>query len=205
MTAKKVLLYYCFLFALFITVSGVMVSKSTEQLITQLIFLPVTAFLGYNAVRELTSKRTAEKKPDQNIKPFYLGKAFILVMIFFCFLVFISIKQVEQNNSKKPTLTQPSKIEISPSPQSSTLPTVKIREEKKEQKIYVVINPDDSRSLVNIRISPLANAKIAKKAKFNEKYVLLSEEGKWYKIILEDASIGYISKELATLSGGLAK
>lgn len=199
MIGKKILLYYCFFFAVFITISGIAVSKSPAQLLLQVVFLPVTIYLGLMVFKDLKQK-TSKKES------FRLTKSLIFVLCLFSFLLTISVIRVLQETRSK-TIESSSQQKVggvSSSPTISPIPLSKLKTNEATSTTYVIINPDDERSLVNIRISPLVSAKVIKKAKYNEKYKLAAEEEKWYKIVLEDGSFGYVNKEVATTSGKLA-
>ncbi|MFH1536287.1 MAG: SH3 domain-containing protein [Patescibacteria group bacterium] len=192
MIAKKILLYYCFLFAVFITVSGIIVSKSQEQVLLQLIFLPVTVFLGFMILKDLRQKKHNQKDEKPTEKHFRITKTFIFAMLIFCILVTVSVSRIVQNTRLKTTSSYPQQ-----DVKGVSLPTQAITPSPTP---YVIIRPNDQRSKINIRISPLTSAKVIKKAEYDEKYPLAQEEEKWYKIILEDGTFGYVSKEISITS-----
>lgn len=54
--ASTLLLYYCTLIALFLSVSGFLTARTTESLIFQVMFLPITLYFLIGVFRNLKSK-----------------------------------------------------------------------------------------------------------------------------------------------------
>lgn len=197
MISKKILLYYSFFFAIFLTISGVVASRSPAQVLLQVIFLPVTVYLGLMVFKDLRQKKQEiNKKPAETKKALRLAKSLIFVLCLFSFLLITSIVRIVQETRSK---TIESSSAISP------IPLSKLKTRETTPTTYVIISPDDKRSLVNIRLSPSTAANVIKKAKSEEQYPLAGEEEKWYKIILENGSFGYVGKEVATISGAQEK
>lgn len=197
MISKKILLYYSFFFAAFLTISGVVASRSSAQVLLQVIFLPVTVYLGLMVFKDLRQKKQEiNKKPAETKKALRLAKSLIFVLCLFSFLLTTSIIRILQETRSK---TIKSSSAISP------IPLSKLKTKNTKPAAFIIISPDDERSLVNIRLSPLTSAKVVKKAKSEEQYLLAGEEEKWYKIILENGSFGYVGKEVATISGTQGK
>jgi len=202
MMTKKILVYYCFLLAVFITISGIVSAKSFSELLPQVVFLPVTIYLGFMAVKTLRQKKLkkAEKRNGGKGR-LRLTKAYFYILLVFSILLAISIIHVfKDTQSKIATNNTPQSINNSPPSISATpIPFSKL-ENQIDQVQYVYVNPDNELSVVNIHDSPSVLAKVIKKAKYNDKYKLIEEDDRWYKIELEDMSFGYLSKEVSTTS-----
>jgi len=60
---KKILFYYCLFISLFITISGVISSQNPQQLLFQLLFIPISIYFSYTALEPLfIKKNTIVKK-----------------------------------------------------------------------------------------------------------------------------------------------
>jgi len=85
--ASTLLLYYCTLFALFLSVSGFLTAKTSEGLIFQALFLPITLYLLVSVFRNLKSRTL-----DVNLS----GRttAIVIFLIIFAILLAISVKNI---------------------------------------------------------------------------------------------------------------
>ncbi len=92
---RKILFYYCFLISLFISISGILSTQNTSQLLFQLIFLPVTLYFSYSVLVQVIDKKdtvTKDKKTN--------GFAVFIAIVFFSFLLTISLIRVAKNPVK---------------------------------------------------------------------------------------------------------
>lgn len=183
--SKTILLYYSLFLAIFISASGIVASKSSNDLLFQLVFFPVTLYLLFTATANIRQKK-------QSDHPFLSSKKASIVALLFFFLLGVGVFQILTN----------SKSVISPLSQKATLPAITIAPQKqasKEAKVttYLVIKPDEQNAKVNIRKEPDAKAAILVKANYGDRFQLSQQLDGWYKIVLEDGSFGFVNNELA--------
>ncbi len=183
---KKLLFYYCLIFAFFLLIMGVANSKTIEQLFFQVIFFPVPAYFAFTFIRQLGQKNTNHDSPLPLRK-----KTALFVFVIFFFLVATSIMQITQKGET---------VDLQTSMQKAKKPeaTMRISPTTTPQKIiYVVVKTDAENIKVNIREQASEAAKVLQKVTRNEKFPLVAEDAKWYKIVLTDGSFGFIYKDLA--------
>ena len=84
---STLLLYYCTLVALFLSLSGFLTVKTTEGIVFQLLFLPITLYFVFSVFRNLKSHTL-----DVNLS----GRttAIVVFLIIFAILLAVSIKNI---------------------------------------------------------------------------------------------------------------
>lgn len=110
--AKKILFYYCFILALFITVSGVLSSQTVSQLLMQFIFLPVTIYFSYSVLAQFIDKNSS---PLKEIKTNKLAAVITIILFFLLFILSISKiskKPLNSTQDVKNIITSPSPKKI---------------------------------------------------------------------------------------------
>ena len=184
---NKILFYYCFVFAFFLAAGGIATSKTYEQLLLQGIILPVPLFFLVSLIAGIRKKNM----DSYAVKIKFLSKT--SVFLFFLFLLFCSVslyrilKNTQQPVKLRQTAKEQSVIPASP----TTTPTPGPQ--------YIVVSEDDN-AKVNIRASASATATILQKAANNSTFPYVETIDNWYKIVLPDGSVGYISKDFSRAS-----
>ncbi len=179
MKNKQILFYYCFLIALFITVSGILSSQNSSQLLFQLLFLPVTLYFCYSVLVQIIDKKTS-LLPSPKIN----RRAIIITSVFFIFLFVMSFLAVVKKpiNNKK---TAP-KIVLTPSPKSEKFSYVILKEEFKTDKI-------------NIRQIPSTSGKIVSTMESKRQYQIVAKQDSWYQILIDSKSRGFVSDKFVEI------
>jgi hypothetical protein len=108
--ASTLLLYYCTIISLFLSVSGIVAAQSSDSLIFQAIFLPVTVYFLISIFRNLKSHTL-----DVNLS----GRTTVLTIfiLIFAVLLFFAVKNIQakagtnneqENSSQAPVSTEES-------------------------------------------------------------------------------------------------
>ncbi len=106
---RKVLFYYCFALALFISISGILSIQNFEGFIYQILFLPVTFYFAYYFFRSLIMKKPIPSFAFvSNFKVLTVAS-----IIFFILLTYALVKTTQNVLEKSITLTTNSMIKIS--------------------------------------------------------------------------------------------
>jgi hypothetical protein len=177
-----ILFIYSALASVFLTVSGIINSKSSTPITFQLFFLPITAYFLVEiivSIRNMIQKRGVEES-EFRIKP-RKGEIVSLVIILIV-LTLLGVKSMQKAGIRG---SSPSQTAF---PQSSPMVFPKAKIEAK--KIEIVIT-DGSKS-VNIRQTPNINGKAIGEAFNGEIYTLIETANGWSQIELKDGNTGYI-------------
>ncbi|KKP72163.1 MAG: hypothetical protein UR68_C0020G0018 [Candidatus Roizmanbacteria bacterium GW2011_GWA2_35_19] len=176
---KKFLFYYCLIIALFISISGILSSQNTSQLLLQLVFLPVTIYFCYAALVQFIDKKASLfPSSSTNIT------AIIITTVFFLLLFFISIKSVSKNTmSVKKSST---KISSVPSPKPIMLS-------------YVVLKKEYLNDKINIRKEASSTSEIIGTMDKEKQYQFISKSGLWFKISLNTEKPGFVNDKFVEI------
>ena len=178
---SKIFLFLVTATAIFISVSGFLTSGG-ENLLFQLLFLPVTAYLIYVSFQAI--KHTHLEVILSQRK----GGLFFYLLLFFA-LAIIAVSHLALSKEKAlPPVSQEETTLPSPSP----TPTP----QAEKRVIIKTENPDEE---VNVREEPSTASKIIGKVSQGEEFILVEKEGDWYQIKFEDG-FGYLYKEYATVA-----
>lgn len=177
---SKIFLFLVTATAIFITISGFLTSGG-ENLIFQILFLPVTAYLIYASFQAIKHTNLEVILSQKR------GGLFFYLLLFFA-LAIIAVSNITQSKEKElPPVSQEETILPSPSPT--------LTPQAKEKVIIKTENADDE---VNLREAPSTASKIIGKVGQGEEFILIQKEGDWYQIKFEDG-FGYLYKEYATI------
>lgn len=166
--------------AILITISGFLTTAG-ENLLFQLLFLPVTAYLLY------ASFQTLKKGQLEVVLSQKKTGLFFFFLLFFV-LSLIAINNLRHSGEKTPSSTSQEEMVLPPSSPQPTLKT--------ERKVIITTeNPNDK---VNLREAPSTDAKVIARVGQDEKFILIQEEGDWYQVKLED-SFGYLFRKYAAI------
>lgn len=178
---SKIFLFLVTATAIFISVSGFLTSGG-ENLLFQLLFLPVTAYLIYVSFQAI--KHTHLEVILSQRK----GGLFFYLLLFFA-LAIIAISHLTQTKEKELPLVNQEETTLPP-----PLPTPTPQAEKK-----VIIKTESGADEVNVREAPSTAAKIIGKVSQGEEFILIQKEGDWYQVKFEDG-FGYLYKEYVVVS-----
>jgi hypothetical protein len=189
---RKYLLYYCTLFALFVTASGLVTTRTTEWLISQAIFLPVTAFLVISTISEFRGIKKLGRD-SSGVLISHKNKKLIVVFLLFLVLVSIAIVNLKFNGVSDPyssnnIVTEAELNEFEATSSSESSPSAQ------EQNKRVKIKIEDGSSEVNIREKATIFSPVIATALDGDEYVLLTEDVEFYEIELEGGKSGWIYK-----------
>ena len=174
-----ILFIYSALASIFLSVSGILNSKSATPITYQIFFLPITAYFLIEIIvlfRNMVQKKGSEES-EFRVKP-KRGEIIGIVII----LIVLTLLGVK-NMNKASIPTSPTAL-----PQSSPMVFPKTKVE--EKKIEIVIT-DGSKS-VNIRETPGITGKALGEAFNGEIYTLVETAKGWSQITLKDGNTGYI-------------
>ncbi len=177
--ASKLFLFLVTAAAIFMTVSGFLTSGG-ENLIFQILFLPVTAYLIYASFQAIKHTNLEVILSQKR------GGLFFYLLLFFA-LAIIAVSHITQSKEKElPPVNQKETI----LPSASPTPTPQTQEK-------VIIKTPDPETKVNVREAPSTAAQIIGKVSQGEEFILIQKEGDWYQVKFEDGS-GYLYKEYVT-------
>ena len=179
--ASSVLLYYCTLFAVFISVSGFISAQKTGAYPFQLVFLPVTLYFLASSVR-----RIGGGAPDVSLS----GRktSLIAAAIIFLILLGIAIKNIYVQKSSPITVNNPQSTDKS----NALVFNTKGALDAATLKSLVVSSDTDP--LVNVRLEPSTSSRVIGTVKDGDEFKFSEVKGEWYEIVLEGGQTGYISK-----------
>jgi len=178
---SKIFLFLVTATAIFISVSGFLTSGG-ENLIFQILFLPVTAYLIYASFQAIKNANLEVILSQKR------GGLFFYLLLFFA-LAIIAVSHLALSKEKAlPPVSQ--KETTLPSP----LPTPTPQAERR-----VTIETENADDEVNVREVPSTAAKIIGKVSQGEEFILIQKEGDWYQIKFEDG-FGYLYKEYVVVS-----
>ena len=184
----RFLLYYCTIFVLFITLMGLVSARDVQTLITQIVFLPVTAFLVYTSYREFRRLRILGNQSYSGTAISLTSKKFIFSIILFVILAavgFYNLKTGESKNSPFPDINlnhANTQVVVKSAPEAS----------KSASRKLVKVKITDGSKSVNIREEPATGSKAIGEANNGEEFVLISKEPDWYSVELPDKRKGWI-------------
>ncbi|MBI5126899.1 SH3 domain-containing protein [Candidatus Roizmanbacteria bacterium] len=175
---KKVLFYYCFLTALFISISGILSSQNTLQLLSQLIFLPVTLYFSYSILVQLIDKKESPIK-DNKVN---MSALIVTVVLFLFLLVSRTINIVNNPTKKNDSIKKISKT-YSPKPTPSS---------------YIVLKKEFEKDKINVRDSSSTNAKIIGTLE-NKPYLMVAKKTSWFEIIFDNKINGFVNEKFVEI------
>jgi uncharacterized protein YgiM (DUF1202 family) len=180
-TASKIFLFLVTATAIFISASGLLTSKG-QNIIFQLLFLPVTLFLIYSSL-------TALRQSSLEVVLSEKKSGLLLYSVIFFVLVIVGVNNVAQLGQKG---TLPTNQEDHPLLISSPTPTAPAEK-------TLTTKTESAGAKINVRVAPSISAAVITKVFGNEHLTFLGEEGDWYRIKIED-DFGYIHKDYAIVS-----
>lgn len=184
---KKLFLAYCTLLALFISLSGFVSAKETQDLLLQSAFLPVTLFLVYSFFKSFSNPGKNEINPTPPSSKESRKTVIIITTIFFILIVVGGRKVISppKKEINKITLPHPTQI-AEPMLEPSPLPlTVKIYSDNPPIPVYAREKPA-SDSAVLARLIPGAVVSC------------LGQEENWFQVRLENGYTGWVLGDYLT-------
>jgi uncharacterized protein YgiM (DUF1202 family) len=184
-TARTFLLI-CTLLSVLASVSGVLSIKKIEDLIFQLLFLPVTLFFIFETISVLfINKKPLSETLFQGKKGLFTFALVALVAAsIFKILSFTKPKEIKEEPSPSPLVIHK---EITPTKEPTKGPSITIKTN----------NPE---TLVNLRKDPTTTSEIIGNLKSGEEYILISQKGDWYQIKIDDSLSGWVFKDYVKLN-----
>ncbi len=186
----RFLLYYCTILVLFITLMGLISARDIQTLITQIVFLPVTAFLVLTSYREFRRLRILGNQSYSGTAISLTSKKFIFFIILFVILVavgFVNLQSGESKNSPFPDINlnhANTQVVVKSTPEAS----------KSASRKLVKVKITDGSKSANIREEPATGSNAIGLANNGEEFVLISKEPDWYSVELPDKRKGWIYK-----------
>ncbi len=175
---KKILFYYCFILALFISISGIIASQNTVTLMFQLLFIPITLYFAYSVFIQFFDKKN---KPITS-SVMNRGALFITLVLFVLLLVtsiMRVVKKPQQEVKKSPS------ISISPNPRAVITP-------------YLMVKSNYQKDIINVRQSPNSTSKIIGVLDTKKKYQIVSRKNQWFEILFENGIKGFVNEKFIT-------
>jgi uncharacterized protein YgiM (DUF1202 family) len=179
---SKIFLFLVTATAIFISVSGFLTSGG-ENLLFQLLFLPITAYLIYASFQAIKHTNLEVILSQKR------GGLFFYLLLFFA-LAIIAVSHLAQSEEKEPPLSEEKTMTLSP----SLTPTPTPQAEKR-----VIIKTENANEEVNVREAPSTASKIIGQVSRGEEFILIEKKGDWYQVKFEDG-FGYLYKEYVTVS-----
>jgi len=175
---KKIVFYYSFILALFITISGIITSKNTTSLLFQLLFIPITIYFTYSVIVQFIDKKS---KPVLS-NAFNRGALFFGILLFLL-LIISSIMRVAKKPQIKTQKNPPSfkEIKISPRPKQNTSSYIRVKDEYKTD-------------IINVRQSSSSASKIVGILNTKEKYQTISKKNQWFEIVFKEGLNGFVNE-----------
>lgn len=188
---KRLSIYYCFLLAVFISLTGMITSKTPTQLGFQVLFLPVTLYMGYSVLVLMrgSAQRQRATLPHEN------AKATLMVRVFFCILLISSVVAVVRKNFgflQGAAFVKQGVASPQPSPSATPVAT--------PTQSFVRVQDEYVKNRINIREQASDTSTVIGKMTFGEKYEVLSQVDGWYQIKIDASQIGYVSKTFVQTS-----
>lgn len=183
--AGQLLLYFCTILAVFITVSGIVIATTMQGFLLQLLFLPITLFLVKSSFDQIIRKKSSA--PNITLKR---SKSFFATSaIIFFLLMFIGIRSVARSmENQENELTT---ISLDEDNKTIIIDTSKDGENKK----ILIIKADNPKAIVNIREAANDTSPIIYQARVGQEFEFLSTNDDWYEIKVDEETIGWIKTD----------
>ena len=171
---KKILFYYCFAIALFISISGILTSQNTTALLFQLLFIPITVYFVYSVLIQFIDKKTKPTKSSSINRGGFFITIVLFLLLFVTSVVRIVKKPHQENKQVVPVI-------LSPSPKPIITP-------------YLMVRSDYQKDIINVRQSPTLASKIIGSMDKEKKYQIVSKINEWYEILFENEKHGFVNE-----------
>lgn len=183
--AGQLLLYFCTILAVFITISGIVIAKTMQGFLLQLLFFPITLFLVKSSFDQIFLKKN--NAPNITIKR---SKSFFLTStIIFFLLMFIGIRSVARSMENQEN--EMTTITLDEDNKTIVVDTSKDDENKK----ILIIKADNPKAIINIRETPDEISPIIDQARVGQEFEFLSTKDDWYEIQVDEDTIGWIKAD----------
>ena len=184
---SKMLLLMCTALATFVTLSGTFTISTVNDLLWQLLFLPITVFLIISTINTFLYKGTFAL-PDLHTSS---GKANLVVaiLIFAIFFV-IGVSKVISKNDK----LSGDKMSSEPVILAVSTPTpVTPSEADSSPELQATILSEDVKILINVRRDANDKSSVLAQVKNGEVYEILEKGDGWVKIKVNEEVSGWIA------------
>lgn len=178
--ASKIFLFLVTAAAIFISISGFLTSGG-QNIIFQLLFLPVTLYLIYASFAVIKYLNLEVVLSERK------GGIFFYLVIFFALAV-IAVSNVTGFGQKE---AQPASEEKTATFTPLPIPTTPAEK-------MLTIKTESAKTKINIRETPSTSSKVIGKTLQGEQFVLVQKEGDWYKVKFKD-SFGYLYKDYVAI------
>ncbi len=183
--AGQLLLYFCTILAVFITIIGIVLAKTMEGFLLQLLFFPITIFLVKSSFDQIFRKKiTAPNITLKRSKSFFATSAII-----FFLLMFIGIRSVARSMEDQ----ENEKITIALDENNKTI--IVDTSEGEDNKKIIIIKADNPKAVINIRETANDTSPIIYQARVGQEFEFLSTKDGWYEIKIGDETIGWINAD----------
>jgi len=178
--AARTFLLLCTIMATIASISGVLNIKTTQDLIFQVLFLPVSLFFIFETIQVffLNKKPLAES--------LFSGRKPILIFSLSLLIIVVAIKSLNLTRPKE------TKLETTPIPVLSSTPTP---QPTKDNLPKITIKTKNPQTIVNLREAPSTNSEIIGGLKSGQVYSLIEEKGDWYNIKIDENTKGWVYKD----------
>jgi uncharacterized protein YgiM (DUF1202 family) len=184
--AARIFLLACTLLSLLASVSGVLSIKKIEDLIFQLLFLPVTLFFVFETISVFfVNKKPLSESLFQGKKGLFTFALIALIIAsIFKIISFNKPKEIKEEPSPSPLVIH-KEAQATPEPTKGPSITIKTN------------NPE---TIVNLRKEPTTTSEIIGNLKSGEEYLLISQKGDWFQIKIDDSLSGWVFKDYVKLN-----
>ena len=180
----QLLLYFCTILAIFITISGILNATTMEGFFFQLMFFPITFFLAKSSFDQIILKKSTAPNITKKSKSF-----FVTSIIIFFLLMFIGLRSVAR--SMKNQENEIATITLDENNKTIMVDT----SENEDNKNIIIIKADNPKAIINVRETPSDTSPIINQARVGQEFEFLSTKDDWYEITIDEKTIGWIKAD----------
>lgn len=187
----SLLFIYCSLFVIVLLISGLSSAHSFSSFTTQLLFLPISGHFIYEIIMRLKKNSSDSRRAKHGYS--HTSKKILIPFVACLFFLLLIISVLKIGTKSASTI-------ISPLSQISSMPKAKSSPNLASGSANIKtlsITAEDTEAKVNIYEKASALSKIVHKAADNDSFKILSYENKWYKIVINDKTNGYVHEHFA--------
>ena len=172
----------------FVNEKLMILSPNTLSTLTRFVKKPKKSDINLNSIQVKRLEIVPSKEQRKEWKNIYMGAVALLIFIITFAVLFWWVR------IRTPNFSSNLNIEVDQSVLDS-LREKEILEEKKVELSQIIVN--DSVDSLNVRQDPSYDSVVIGQISSGEEYILLEEDGEWYKIQLDEENVGWIVAEYA--------
>lgn len=203
----KILFYYCFLFTLFITISGVLNSTSPNMILMQAFFLPVLGYFIFNFIYQILHKNKPTTSSIKSLPRKRKKKGFVIATLILLLLISTSVYSITNKKANlsppSPSLNQTEDREVLSATNSASPKNTPTASQSasisKATNGFLMIKTDSDSIRVNIRRNATSSAEILEKTIGGTTYKFIDKQKDWYEIILKNNKTGFVHKDFVNI------